>query len=183
MADNPAIQFSRSIPMQTFRYAKPRIAIHWLAAVLIVFMLATGSLVLAELPNTAEKIGNLRIHMILGGLAGLLVLIRIGLGRAYPAPAAGAGEKLAHAGHVLLNLVILFMAMSGMLLALQSGALDAVFFGGVLPEDFKSFTPRQVHGILSRVAMGLIAVHVLAALYHQFIVKDRLLSRMGLGAR
>lgn len=169
--------------MQTFRYAKPRIAIHWLAAVLIVFMLATGSLVLAELPNTAEKIGNLRIHMILGGLAGLLVLIRVGLGRAYPAAAAAAGEKLAHAGHVLLNLVILFMAISGMLLALQSGALDAVFFGGVLPEDFKSFTPRQVHGIVSRVAMGLIALHVLTALYHQFIVRDRLLSRMGLGAR
>lgn len=183
MADNPAIQFNRSIPMQTFRHAKPRIAIHWLAAVLIVFMLATGALVLAELPNTAEKIGNLRIHMILGGLAGLLVVGRLVLARIHPAPALAAGEKLAHAGHVLLNLVILFMAMSGMLLALQSGALDAVFFGGVLPEDFKSFTPRQVHGILSRVAMGLIALHVLAALYHQFIVKDRLLSRMGLGAR
>lgn len=190
MADNPATQFNRSIPMQTFRYAKPRIAIHWLAALLIVFMLATGSLVLAELPNTAQKIGNLRTHMILGGLAGLLVLIRIVLGRVYPAPTAVAGDKpgrighrIGHIGHVLLNLIILFMAMSGMLLAFQSGALDAVFFGGVLPEDFKSFTPRQVHGILSRVAMGLIALHVLAALYHQFIVKDRLLSRMGLGTR
>jgi cytochrome b561 len=94
-----------------------------------------------------------------------------------------AGEKLGHIGHVLLNAVILLMAASGMVLALQSGALDAVFFDGVLPEDFKNFTPRQVHGLLSRVAMGLIALHVLAALYHQFIVRDRLLSRMGLGAR
>ena len=169
--------------MQTFRYAKPRIAIHWLAALLIVFMLATGSLVLAELPNTAEKIGNLSIHMILGGLAGLLVLIRIVLGRSYPAPAAAAGEKLGRVGHVLLNLVILLMAMSGMLLAFQSGALDAVFFGGVLPEDFKSFTPRTIHGFASKVAMGLIALHVLAALYNQFVVRDGLLSRMGLGAR
>ena len=183
MTDNPFVHSNRSIFMQTFRYAKPRIAIHWLAAILIVFMLATGSLVLAELPNTAQKIGNLRIHMILGGLAGVLVLIRIGLRRIYPEPTIDAKEKLGRIGHVLLNLVILFMAMSGMLLAFQSGALDAVLFGGVLPEDFKSFTPRQVHGILSRVAMGLIAVHVLAALYHQFIVRDRLLSRMGLGAR
>lgn len=172
--------------MQGFRYAKSRIAIHWLAAVLIVFMLATGSLVLAELPNTTEKVGNLRIHMILGGLAGLLVLVRIVLGRAYPAPTVAAGDKLGrigHMGHVVLNLIVLLMAISGMLLALQSGALDAVLFGGVLPEDFKNFTPRQVHGILSRVAMELIVLHVLAALYHQFIGKDRLLSRMGLGAR
>jgi cytochrome b561 len=73
--------------------------------------------------------------------------------------------------------------MSGMLLVLQSGALDAAFFGGVLPEDFKAFIPRKVHGLLSRVAMGLIALHVLAAVYHQFIIKDGLLSRMGLGSR
>lgn len=169
--------------MQLFRYARPQIAVHWLAAILIIFMLATGSLVLAELPNTVEKIGNLRIHMILGGLAGVLVLIRIGMRRAYPAPAAAPSEKLGRAGHTLLNLMILLMAASGMLLALQSGALEAVFFGGVLPEDFKIFTPRVVHGIVSRGVMGLVALHVLAALYHQFIIKDRLLSRMGLGSR
>lgn len=169
--------------MQLFRYARPQIAVHWLAAILIVFMLATGSLVLAELPNTVQKIGNLRIHMILGVLAGVLVLTRIGMRRAYPTPAAAPGEKLGRAGHILLNLMILLMAASGMLLALQSGALEAVFSGGVLPEDFKSFTPRVVHGIVSRGVMGLIALHVLVALYHQFIVKDRLLSRMGLGSR
>lgn len=186
MADNPAIKSIRSFPMQSFRYAVPRIAIHWLAAFLIIFMLATGSLVLAELPNATEKIGNLRIHMILGGLAGLLVLVRLGLGRIYPAPAVAPGDRRGKAGHfvhVLLNLTILIMAMSGMFLAFQSGALDAAFFGGVLPEDFKVFTPRKIHGFLSRVAMGLIALHLLAALYHQFIVKDRLLSRMGLGAK
>lgn len=172
--------------MQNPRYALPRIVVHWLAAALILLLLVAGSLVLAEMPNTTEKIGNLRIHMILGGLAGLLVLVRLGLGRVHPAPPPAAGDtmgKVGHVGHVLLNLTILFMAMSGMLLVLQSGALDAAFFGGVLPEDFKAFIPRKVHGLLSRVAMGLIALHVLAAAYHQFIIKDGLLSRMGLGSR
>jgi cytochrome b561 len=183
MTDNSSVHFKWRIHMQSFRHALPRIVVHWLAAVLIMFLLATGALVLAELPNTAQKVGNLRIHMILGGLAGLLIVVRLVLARLHPAPVVAAGEKLGHIGHVLLNAVILLMAASGMVLALQSGALDAVFFDGVLPEDFKNFTPRQVHGLLSRVAMGLIALHVLAALYHQFIVRDRLLSRMGLGAR
>lgn len=58
--------------MQTFRYAKPKIAIHWLATALIVFLLVTGTFVLVGLPNTAQKIGNLHIRMIFGGLAGLL---------------------------------------------------------------------------------------------------------------
>jgi len=167
--------------MQVFRYAKPQIAVHWLAAALIFFLLISGTLVLADLPNTSEKIGNLRIHMILGGLVGLLIIARIFLRKRLPAPPPVQGEKLAKLGHLALNLVILLLVFSGVMLALQSGAFDAVFGGGVLPEDFKQFTPRQIHGLASRLAMGLIALHVLAALYHQFIVKDGLLSRMGLG--
>lgn len=169
--------------MQSFRYTLPQIAVHWLAAIIIVFLLITGTFILADLPNTAPKIDNLRIHMILGAAAGLLVIVRFGLRRIYPVPPIAPGDKLARIVHVLLNLIILSMAASGMLLGWQSGALDAVFFGGVLPEDFKSFTPRQLHGLGSRIAMGLIAVHLVAALYHHFLVKDGLLSRMGLGAR
>ncbi|QKO20572.1 cytochrome b [Rhodoferax sp. BAB1] len=169
--------------MQTFRYAKSQIAIHWLAAALIVFLLVTGTFVLAELPNTPAKTGNLRIHMILGALAGLFVITRIVLRKRLPAPPSSAGDKLARAGHLALNLVVLLLAVSGTVLALQSGAFDAVFGAGSLPEDFRQFTPRQIHGLASRVAMGLIALHMLAALYHQFIVKDGLLARMGLGSR
>jgi cytochrome b561 len=168
--------------MTAFRYAKPQIAIHWLAAALIAFLLVTGTLVLADLPNTAAKIGNLRIHIILGGLAGLFVIARIVMRKRLPAPPPVQGEKLARLGHMALNLVILLLVFSGMMLMLQSGALDAVFGAGALPEDFKQFTPRKIHGLASRLAMGLIALHVLAALYHQFFVKDRLLSRMGLGS-
>lgn len=167
--------------MQTFRYAKPQIAIHWLSALLIGFLLVTGTLVLADLPNTVQKIGNLRIHMILGGLAGLLVIARIVMRKRLPAPPPVQGEKLARLGHMALNLVILLLVFSGMMLALQSGTFDAVFGSGVLPEDFKQFTPRKIHGLASRAAMALIALHVLAALYHQIIVKDGLLARMGLG--
>ena len=91
------------------------------------------------------------------------------------------GEWAARAGHLALNLVVLLLAFSGTMLALQSGTFDAVFGAGSLPADFKEFTPRQIHGLASRLTMGLIALHVLAALYHQFIVKDGLLARMGLG--
>lgn len=148
--------------MSSIRYAKSQIAIHWLAAALIIFLLVTGSLVLADLPNTAEKIGNLRIHMILGVLAGILVIARL--------------------GHMALNLIILLLVFSGAMLMLQSGALDALFGSAALPADFKEFTPRRIHGLASRAAMALIALHVLAALYHQFIVKDGLLARMGIGS-
>ena len=63
-----------------------------------------------------------------------------------------------------------------------SGAAAVLFFGtsGPLP-DFKTFTPFYVHGTTATILIALVCVHVLAALYHQFVVKDRLLARMGLG--
>ena len=169
--------------MQALRYAKPQVAIHWLAAALIAFLLVTGTLVLADLPNNAAKIGNLRIHMMLGGLAGLLIISRIIMRRRFPAPPALAAHKLALAGHMALNLIVLLLVFSGVMLSLQSGAFDAAFGSGILPEDFKQFTPSKIHGLASRLAMGLIALHILAALWHQFIVKDGLLSRMRFGGR
>lgn len=167
--------------MSRFRYARPQIAVHWVAAAAIVFLLVTGTFVLAELPNTAQKVGNLRIHMIVGALAAALVVSRIVLRRRLPAPPPVAFERLARAGHIALNLVVLLMAISGVALVLQSGAMDAVLGGAALPADFKVFTPRQIHGLLSRLAMGLIALHVVAALYHQFVLRDGLLARLSLG--
>jgi len=38
-----------------------------------------------------------------------------------------------------------------------------------------------VHGIVAKLLMLAIALHVGAALFHQLVRKDRLLSRMGFG--
>lgn len=164
--------------MNRFRYATSQIAVHWLAAALIVFLLVTGTFVLAEMPNTAEKVGNFRIHMILGALAASLVVARVLLRRRKPQPPAVVAEKWAHLGHMGLNLLVLVLAMSGVVLALQSGVLAAVLGSAPLPESLEGWTLRKVHGLTSRLLMALVAVHVLAALYHQWIVKDGLLLRM-----
>jgi len=169
--------------MATFRYATSQIVVHWLAAAAIIFLLITGTFVLSEMPNTAEKLGNLRIHMLAGAFVALLIIARIVLRRRKPSAPPVKGQAMARAAHVALNLVVLLLAVSGSVLAIESGAIQAVFGSGSLPADFFEFTPRKIHGIASKVLMGLIAVHVLAALYHQFVVKDRVLARMGLGSR
>lgn len=169
--------------MQNFRYAAPQVAIHWLAAAAILFLMATGMFVLESMPNDTQKIGNLVIHMSVGALAALLVIVRIVLRRRLPAPPPVPGEGLARAGHMALNLVVLLMAVSGMMLMIQSGALDAVFGGGALPADFREFLPRKVHGLVAKIVLALVAVHVLAALYHQLIVRDGLLGRMSFGRK
>lgn len=164
--------------MTSFRYATSQVTVHWLAAAAVIFLLLTGTFVLEALPNDARKIGNLRIHLIVGALAGLLVIVRILLRRRHPLPPALPGERMVRIGHVALNIAVLLMAFSGAMLALQSGLLDAVFGSGTLPANFKTYTPRKVHGLVAKVAMGLVALHVGAALFHQFVLRDGLLGRM-----
>lgn len=164
--------------MNHFRYATSQIAVHWLAAVLIIFLLVTGTFVLAEMPNTADKTGNFRIHMILGSLAAILVVARMAMRRRKPQPPAVVAERWARWGHRGLNLLVLLLASSGAALALQSGVLAAVLGSAPLPESLDGWTLRQVHGLLSRLLMALAVVHVLAAVYHQWVVKDGLLLRM-----
>lgn len=169
--------------MQTFRYALSQILIHWVSTLAIFILLIAGTFILADLPNTVEKIGNLRIHILVGASVGVLVLVRIWLRRRKPAPPPTAGYKLARVVQVAMNLAILVMVMSGTVLSIQSGTFDAVFGTGALPADYMDYLPRLVHGIASKALIGLIVLHVLGALYHELVLKDRLLGRMGLGNR
>lgn len=170
------------------RYNSAIIALHWVTAILIIFILIVGGSMLEDLKNTdPEKVGDLRIHVILGATAVFLTLIRMVMKRTttLPAPASTDNaliDKAALAGHLLLYLVVLLIGISGVALAIQTNLIPTIFLGqGALPENFFDFTPRKVHGLLTKVALALIAIHVLAALYHQFIVKDRLFSRMWFG--
>jgi cytochrome b561 len=40
--------------MTSFRYAAGQMAVHWLAAAVVLFLLLTGTLVLEDTPNTAH---------------------------------------------------------------------------------------------------------------------------------
>ena len=54
---------------------------------------------------------------------------------------------------------------------------------GSLPVNFDALPPRAVHGIVAKLLMLAIGLHIAAALYHQLIRRDGLLSRMGFGKR
>jgi cytochrome b561 len=75
------------------------------------------------------------------------------------------------------------MAISGMALSLQSGLTPIVFggSGAALPADFFTFTSRMLHGFIAPALLLLVVLHVGAALYHQFLLKDHLLARMWYG--
>lgn len=76
------------------------------------------------------------------------------------------------------------MAGSGLATANMAGLPEIVFGGsGALPATFDDLPPRIAHGVLGAILTLLIAGHVAAFIYHQFVRKDHLFSRMWFGRR
>jgi cytochrome b561 len=72
------------------------------------------------------------------------------------------------------------MAIAGMGTAVQAGLNQP---GASLPEDFFAFPARYGHGYTAIVLLVLIAVHVGAWAFHEFLKKDNLFARMWFGKR
>lgn len=167
------------------RYGAVAIAIHWVSAAAIIGLLISGTV--AEGTEGAGKASILIVHAAVGTLVLLLTLARVAWwlwADKRPAPLAGqpaAQELLARAVHGLLYLAIFVLTLSGIATLALSGAVPALLGQGPLP-DFSTVAPRFVHGVVSKLMLALVAVHTLAALYHQFIRRDRLLGRMGIGS-
>lgn len=169
------------------RYGAPAIALHWLAATLILFNLAFG-LYLVDLPLSPQKLRYFSYHKWVGVTVLLLsaarLLWRLGH-RAPPLPATmGRWEaRLAHASHFLLYVLFFAAPLSGWLFSSASG-FQTVYLG-VLPipdllaknKELAEILKLAHHGINYTLA-GVIALHVAAALKHHFIDRDDVLLRM-----
>lgn len=176
--------------MQPKRYHPLLAALHWLLALLLIALLAGGTLSLKVTPNVSpEKLNLLRMHMAMGGSILLLMLLRLvaRLTTEHPVAASTGNallDRLAPLVHWVLYALVFIMAGSGIGMAARAGLPDIVFSGmGSLPENFQAFPQRAVHGIAAKLLMLTIALHALAALYHQFVKRDGLLSRMWWGSR
>jgi len=171
------------------RYHPVHVVLHWLMFLLVLMMLGIGKFVMPGVPaDNPQKPFMLQIHALTGGIIVILLVARlIVLFMAKrPAP-ADAGNSflnfLAKAIHFLLYFLLIGMAVSGLGL-FQMANLPAIFSGQApYPQNFFVYLPRFGHGLTSTVLVLLIVLHVGAALYHQFIRKDGLLSRMWFGKR
>jgi len=175
---------------QPSRYHPALVALHWALALLIIAALTLGAAVMAKMPNSDPmKIEALRSHMTGGVLILLLMLVRlvVRMTTVHPDRASTGSpalDRLAWASHRMFYLAVVGMAGSGIVMALQAGLPTIVFGdGGDLPADFWTFPVRSVHYLVSRLLMGLIALHVAGALYHTLILRDGLLRRMVFGRR
>lgn len=162
-------------------------SLHWIIAVLVILQLSVGLLALSEMPNDDGKLIPLLGHVSVGLAIGVLMVLRI-IARfttRKPPPAAAGNavfNGMRRLTHFLFYVVVLSMISTGIGLALGADLFPILYgAGGTLPADFHAFPPHEGHEIFARVLLVLIFLHVIGALYHQYVLKDRLLARMGFG--
>ena len=169
------------------RYHPVHVVLHWLIAVFVLFFLLMGSFVMSPMPNS-EELPLLQMHSMFGPILGVLIVIRLGsrffLKRPEP---ADAGHPLLNfaskAVHFLLYIGVFLMLFSGASLSRAYNLMEILSGNGSMPDDLFVYPQRAMHGTVGYIMLALVALHFGAAMYHQFIRKDNLLSRMWFGKR
>lgn len=164
------------------QYSKRTAIFHWLILLLVIAALFVGH-ELDESKDAAQKLSMFPVHFLIGDLILLLTLVRIYFrkkdGEPAPANANPLLNKIAAATHGLLNISVIAVVISGMVTAATSGVIAALQKSdpGLIP-DFEKVEAKEFHELFIGILLLLVIFHVLAALYHQFIVKDSLMRRI-----
>ncbi len=185
---------SRTADVSRSRYSTVAIWLHWIIALLVIGNLAGGLLLdtFLENPDPAMKqIGNtiIDLHKSNGLTILLLTLVRIGWRLANPPPPLPAfmtrGEillsRMVHFGFYGLLLLI---PLSGWAVASTGKTVYPLFYFWAfevphLPvQQSLGGLFREAHELLAFSAIGLLVLHIGAALKHQYFDRDNLLARM-----
>ncbi|NJM30897.1 MAG: cytochrome b [Rhizobiales bacterium] len=168
------------------RYSKTAIYFHWLTALLLIPMLFLGEeLMEAEGGSTFLP----SIHVSAGVTILALAVMRLLWRLANPPPPLPATMKpwertASHVLHGLFYLVMIGVPLSGWLsmpeFLADEPAMSAISLYGALPLPAAPNlgAAKEIHEIGGKIGIALLALHVLAALKHQFFDRDNILARM-----
>lgn len=169
------------------RYTATAIALHWLAALLILAAFPLG-VYAHELVFSPLKLKLISYHKWLGVTIFLLTVARLAWRATHTPPPLPATippwqQRAAHGLHHLLYVLLLAIPISGWLMSSAKG-FPVVYLGLVQLPDLVGKNAELadllvgVHQVLNLGLLALVALHVAAALKHHFIDRDATLRRI-----
>ena len=175
---------------RSFQYARPLVALHWLMFLMLIVVYAAMEFRVLYDKGMPERDFMKSLHFMFGLCVLLLVFLRLLAKRLSPRPESVNSQGLhlwlhraAGAGHGVLYLFMAIMPIAGWLL-LSAAGKPIPFFGLELPaliapDEALAKQIKSLHALAGNIGYGLIGLHVAAALFHQLVLKDQLLQRMG----
>ena len=172
------------IPMDTHRYDAMARIFHWTMALLIAYA-AAAILIGEELPRGDLRAFLSTTHRTAGAL--VLLVFRV-IWRLFhkppplPSNMTPLQQKMAHFGHLGLYVLMALVPIVGVARTFRrGGTIDFGLFQimSPFPADRAASKPiKEVHELVAYALFALVGVHIAAALWHQFVVRDNLLARM-----
>ncbi|MCL6728825.1 cytochrome b [Sphingomonas hankyongi] len=171
------------------RYSNIAVAFHWVTVALVLFQIWLG-LSFADMAQGPERGELFAWHKTIGSIILLTVLARLTYRLQNPPPPyppeLPQWERIAGTwNHRLFYLLLIVMPIGGYLaVSGQSKGSTTELLGGlripVLPGISKQMGEFAggVHELAAFLLIGLIALHVAAALKHQFVDRNRASGRM-----
>jgi cytochrome b561 len=161
-------------------------ALHWIVFGLIAAQYAVGS-IMPHIGNNTLDEGWVHWHLLLGAVILFFVVVRFAWRVVSPVPLESDLSvwqlHLARFTHGTLYLLVVAMTLLGWAAASYRGW--TVWLFGVIPLPGLAakgtpwaHTAGDVHSFLVYVLLAFIALHVAGALYHYFVMRDRVLQRM-----
>jgi cytochrome b561 len=173
--------------VSTAGYTSAAKVLHWLVLVLLIAQFVVAW-TMPHIGRNTPVTTLISLHFTIGLVILAVAAIRLGwrVTRGAPEPEAGLPSwqaASARAVHWLLYLLLFMLPLLGWINASWRG-MPIVMFGIELPRLVSTRAPGwgwtgDLHATLSNyLLLGLVGLHVAAALYHYFIRRDGVLQRM-----
>lgn len=168
-------------------YSKRMVVIHWLTLALLVIAWYLGDTLVDERNERSATLAGYLVHALVGGSVLMLTALRMVYRSVDRMPQLASNSlmnMMAIGIQHWLYLLLVLIPLTGFMTLLTSrvGEALATVNAKLLPEKFTgpSVIFNVSHDLLMTVLMVVVAIHVLGAAWHQFIMKDGLMRRMSL---
>ena len=172
------------------RYSKVAMGLHWLIALMIIGLIIFGKLMTN--PETPNRFVLYQLHKSFGILVLLFSILRLGWRLTHKPPPLPDGmtsweRAAAKFTHIAFYVFMIGMPLLGWAMVsaspipIPTRIFDTVPWPnipGIVRDEALADFFKMLHHNIAHFTMALIALHVGAALKHQFVNKDGLLSRM-----
>lgn len=169
------------------RFDAVTITLHWATVILIVGMFASVW-ALSFATGGDQATGLLTLHRSLGLTVWAVVCcrlvwrVRFAILPPFPSAMSKLQQRAARLSEYALYALLLLQPLTGLVQSLTRGRPFHlfVFEAPKLMAKDKPLTAllNQIHGLTAWVLLGLIGLHVTAALFHRFVLHDEVLSSM-----
>jgi cytochrome b561 len=166
----------------TQTYSKATILIHWVTALMILFLFPLGKYMEGLEPS--EKMGLIQIHAIVGLVIFLLTLVRTYLFFKAPRPddlktGSALNDKLVTWIHNSFYVLLFLVSISGIGVMIAGGYGEALQANNPgLIKSPEKIPPLDGHGFFSLIIMVLFLMHVGGVVKHYVVTKENTLERM-----